>query len=285
MACDLAGRGEVDVADELALGGAVDADVDDQRPRLDPVAADEAGLADAGNDDVGLANEAGQVARRRMADGDGTACHQQLERHRAADDVRLADDHRVLADEVLAGVAQQRHAAVRRAGAQRRAFQHQAPDVVGVEAVDVLHRQDRLGHRFLVDVPGQRQLDQDAVDGGVGIEPRDQVEQLDLRRRRRQVVGERAHAHRLGRPPLVADVDLRRRVLAHQHDGEPGSRATGGEPGSDGGRNLLGDARGARLAVDDAGTHERAFRRKCVRRTGRSASRDDGRARRARDRH
>ena len=48
----------------------------------------------------------------------------------------------------------------------------------------------------------------------------DQRQQLRLRRRRRQVVRERAHADRLGRPALVAHVDLRRRIVADEHDGE-----------------------------------------------------------------
>ena len=58
---------------------------------------------------------------------------------------------------------QQRHAAVRRAGAQRRALQHQAADVVRMKAVDVLQRIDALGDALRVDVLRQRQLHQDAV--------------------------------------------------------------------------------------------------------------------------
>ena len=51
-------RVEVDVAAELAVGQPVDADVDHDRARLDPVARDELRLADGGDEDVGLAHDA-----------------------------------------------------------------------------------------------------------------------------------------------------------------------------------------------------------------------------------
>ena len=76
-------------------------------------------LADTRHHDVALPHDARQIARGRVADRHGAARHQQLQRHRPADDVRLADDHRVLADQVLAGLLEETHAAERRARAQR----------------------------------------------------------------------------------------------------------------------------------------------------------------------
>ena len=57
---------EGDVADQPALAvgllDPVDADVDDGRAGLDPVAADHLRPADGGDDDVGAADDVGQVA-------------------------------------------------------------------------------------------------------------------------------------------------------------------------------------------------------------------------------
>jgi hypothetical protein len=60
----------------------------------------------------------------------------------------------------------------------KRGALRQGADVLGVEAVDVLLGRDRLKHLFFVEVLGQRQLHQDAVDGRVGIQLGDLVEHL-----------------------------------------------------------------------------------------------------------
>ena len=118
----LGGR-EIDVATKLAVRKPIDADVDDDRAGFDPVALDEPRLADGGDEDVRLTCDAGKIARRGVTDRDRTARHQELERHRPADDVRLADDDGVFADEVLADVAEQGHAAVGRARAEKRTLE------------------------------------------------------------------------------------------------------------------------------------------------------------------
>ena len=58
------------------------------------------------------------------------------------------------------------------------------------------------------DLLRQRQLHQDAVDRRVGVEAGDQVEELLLRRLRRQLVQPAGHADALAGLALVADVDL-----------------------------------------------------------------------------
>ena len=89
----LAGALELDVADQLAVGAAVGADVDDHRAGLDPVAADQLRLADRGDQHVGAADLGGQVARARVADGHRRVALEQQERHRLADQVAAPDDH------------------------------------------------------------------------------------------------------------------------------------------------------------------------------------------------
>ena len=74
---------------------AVDADVDHGRAGLQPVAPDHLRPADRGDDDVGAADDVGQVAGAAVGDGDGAILAEQQLRHRLADDVRAADDHRL----------------------------------------------------------------------------------------------------------------------------------------------------------------------------------------------
>ena len=93
----------------------------------------------------------------------------------------------------------------------------QPPDIERVKAVDVLRRIERGDHRLRIDAARQRQLDEDAVDPVVGIEPVDQLEdrrgvgirrQTDIRTRRSRPRRRRAPCceHRLARR-VVADED------------------------------------------------------------------------------
>ena len=91
-----------------------------------------------------------------------------------------------------------------------------------MEAVDVLFGLDRLDHLLGVDLRRQRQLHEDAVDLRIGIELADDVQELGLARRRRQRMVEGAHPRLEGVADLVADVDLARRVVADENDGEAG---------------------------------------------------------------
>jgi len=91
--------------------------------------------------------------------------------------------------EIGASAFQQGHDALRRAWAQQRHALGQAADIVGVEAVHIFIRTDALEQQRGVQVLGQRQLHQDAVDGRVFVELVDQGEQIGLAGLGRQVVG------------------------------------------------------------------------------------------------
>ena len=123
-----------------------------------------------------------------------------------------------------ARAAQQLHHALRRARHQARAALASRP-ALGGEAVDVLRRVDRGDHLVLVDLLGQRQLDEDPVDLVVGVQLGDQREQLVLRRLGVELVVDRAHPDLLGGAGACCDVDLRGRVVADQHGREPGRAA------------------------------------------------------------
>src|SRR5204862_6793704 len=102
----------------------------------------------------------------------------------------------------------------------------------------------------LVEVAGQRQLDEQAVDALVRVQLRDQREELVLGRLRGQPQVARLDADRLGGPLLAADVDVGGRVVADEHRGEPDVAETGDPLG-----DLLADAGGERLAVDQRRCH------------------------------
>ena len=64
-------------------------------------------------------------------------------------------------------------------------------DVLGMESVDVLARVDAVDQLGRIPMPGQRQLDEDAVDLRIGIEPIDEGEQLLVAGVGRQVIVDR----------------------------------------------------------------------------------------------
>ena len=121
-----------------------------------------------------------------------------------------------------------------------------------MEAVDVLGGADRLDHGVLVEVVGHRQLDEQPVDGVVGVDLGDEREQRLLARVRRQVVIERLESGLPRGLVLAADVDLRGGILADEDRGE----ADVAEP-SDVGGHLGAHLRRERLAVDERRCHGR----------------------------
>ncbi len=163
-----------------------------------------------------------------MGDGHGAVALEQKRGHRLADDVGAADDHRLLAGQIADGVLEHQDAALRRAGNEGLAAGPQAAGIDDVKAVDVLVRIDGIDHGIGIDLVGQGELDQDAVDAVVGVELFDQRQQLGLRGGVGQAVVEGLHAGLDDRLALVAHIDLARRVLADQHDGEAGGDAVRG---------------------------------------------------------
>ena len=74
------------------------------------------GPADRGDDEVGAAHDGGQVLGARMSDGDGAVLLQQELRHRLADDIGAADDHRLEPVELAERILGEHDGADRRAG-------------------------------------------------------------------------------------------------------------------------------------------------------------------------
>src|SRR4029077_12044149 len=119
-----------------------------------------------------------------------------------------------------------------------------------MEAIDVLGGIDGVDDGLRVDMRRQRELDEDAVNGDIGIEPADQRQQLRLARRRGEVVGKGGETGGSGLALLVADIDLACRIVADENDGkprrDPGARHLGDLDGKAGPQAL-----GGSLAVYD----------------------------------
>lgn len=106
-----------------------------------------------------------------------------------------------------------------------------------MEAVDILGGQDALGDGGLLDLLGQWQLHQDAVDRWVGVEPIDEIEERCLTDHVGQLVQLRIDADLGAGAALVANIDPRGRIRTDQHHREPWHASARGADGLD----LVGD--------------------------------------------
>ena len=94
---------------------------------------------------------------------------------------------------------------------------HQQAGVDGGQAVDVLRRVDQRDELVLVELVGQRQLQQDAVHAVVGVQLAEQLGELVRGDVAARLVVEGLDAD-LGRVlPLHAHVDGRRGIVADEH--------------------------------------------------------------------
>ena len=123
-----------------------------------------------------------------------------------------------------------------------------------MEAVHILVRVDASEHGALLltrDPGWERELDEDAVDGWVGVERVDLVAETLVG----DVVGQSnrvsVDAGAFGRSVLVADVDLARRILTREDHRESGYHAASAQCGGVLG-HLAADLPRDLLAVDDA---------------------------------
>jgi SAM-dependent methyltransferase len=221
---DRRGAGEVNVADDAALHH-VDAHVDDDRAPLQHRAADEAGPAGGGDDDVGPLRVRGEVARPRVADRDRAVLAQQQQGRRLADDVAATDHHGVAAGEGDARALQHLHRGL--GGGRQEAIVTQLHEagVARVQTVDVLARGDRVDDRAERDPLGQRHLDDDPGDGRIGVQRLDLGAQVGRRRARRQVHEPADRAGGAARAQDLLQIDGRGRVTAHEDDRQRRRRA------------------------------------------------------------
>src|SRR2546428_11047876 len=96
------------------------------------------------------------------------------------------------------------------------------PDIHRVKTIDVLRWIDRGHHPSSIDIARQRQLDEDAVDLVVTVEPGDQFEDTGFAAISRQAVFERGDPGLGTGAGLAANIKLARWVVADQDRGEAG---------------------------------------------------------------
>ena len=170
---------------------------------------------------------ANQVFSPRVADGDSSPGVDQQQRHRLADDVGATDDNRFLAAQINMAFFKHFHHAIRRTGNETRIALRQRTDVFSVEAIDILINRNRFEHGFFIEVFGQRQLHQNAVDIGIGVQLGN-LFQHDLRVDRSiisNLLG--MHADRQAAIDLVAHIDFGGRIGTDQNNHQAGAMPFG----------------------------------------------------------
>ena len=191
------------------------------------VGSEEMGTPDGGDDDVGRACHGGEIFRARVGDGHGgipaRAAPHQKERHGFSDNHAAAHHDGVFSSGFDAGFLKQADAAERRAGNEPAGILHREfGDIHGVESVHILAWIDRADDGRLVDLGRGRGLDEDAVDGGIGVEFLDEGEEFGLRGIRGEFLLHRVEAEFGGLAVLRAHIGAGGGVVAHEHDGEAG---------------------------------------------------------------
>ena len=252
---DLGGLFEGDVAADVVLAVVAEdaggADVDDDGAGAYPAAADEAGLADGGDEDVGGLADGFDVAGVDVGLGDGGPVGEEECGHGLADDVGVADDDGVGAGEVGADGVDDHHAAERGAGDEAVRALDEAACVDGMQAIDVFGGVDGGHDAERADVVGERELDEDAVDVVAEVEGLDEVEHAAFG-------GVGGNGDDLGEEAcffgallLAANVDVAGGVVADDDDAQAGAAGEVRSFGYGGGYDFVREF----AAVNDLCTH------------------------------
>ena len=209
---------------------AVDAHVNDDGALFDHIARHHARTPHGKEQEIGAAAFLGKIGRPRMAQRHrgvakfaGTG---QQQGQRLAHDIGTPHDHGLFTARGQVVAAQQLDNARRRAGNHTRQPEGEPPHVLGMEAVHILGGIDGQQAAGGVQPGGQRQLQQNAVHIGAGIQLGNQSKQRLLRGIGGQAIGQRENARILAGPFLIADIDLRCGVLPYQNDGKSGGAQT-----------------------------------------------------------
>ncbi len=104
-------------------------------------------------------------------------------------------------------------------------------------------------------MPGERELDQNAVHQIIGVQCRDDVQQFLLPDRRRKDMLEACHAKLDGFASLVADINLACGIAADQHDRQAGCATRAGFEGWNCRRDPVRKAFGIGFTVDYRRAH------------------------------
>ena len=146
--------------------------------------------------------------------------------HGCSDDIRAAEDDTVLASGLNTIAFEQCADAHGGGGEETLLAEDHAADVDGGKAVDILVGRDGVDNLLLVDMLGQGQLHDEAVDVGVVVEERYRLQQLCLGGLLAHAVDTGGEAHLVGGFLLVGDIGHTGPVLAYNYSGQMGSTVT-----------------------------------------------------------
>ena len=124
-----------------------------------------------------------------------------------------------------------------------------------MQAVDILRWVDRVHDGLIVKVIGKRELDEDPVDIVVPVELENESQEIRFGGFGREPVDPADNSGLCGGPLLVADVDLRGRVVADEHHVQTRRSVVRCPEGIGPGLDLRPHFFGKRLAVDQL-SHE-----------------------------
>ena len=210
-----------------------DAAADDGRARLHVLGLDDAGDAGGGDEDLGLAGVVRPVLHAGVHHGDrgvgrrSLLAEQQCER--AAEGGAASEDHDVAARDRDLVVGEQRLDARGRARHRSGHAEREPTHVRGMGGVDVLVRVHHRDGGVVVEVPRDRVLQEQRMDGRVVAVAADLVLDLLLGRAGGQVAVGRLEAELGGGPLLEADVAGAGVVVADEHRRQARRDAVGDE--------------------------------------------------------
>ena len=205
------------------VGDFVGAHIDHCGAGIDPIGGDEAGLAHGGDNDVGATHDVGEIARFRMANGNGGVGVHEQERHGFANNVAAAENDSVGAFDGDMVATENFHAAGGGAGHEAGASANEAAEIDGVETVNVFGGVDGFEDALGVDLFGKRELDEDAVDAIVAIEFVDEVEQIVSGAAGGWSVQPTGEAEVMAGFDFAFHVELRGGIFSDENGGEPGA--------------------------------------------------------------
>ena len=131
--------------------------------------------------------------------------------------------------------------------------QGRSADIIGVEAIDIFVGLNTFDDQGGIDVGGQRQLNQDAIDRRILIELVDQIQQRLLIGLDRQIIRAGDKPDFLTGAAFAADIDLRGGILTDQHDGQSRRAQTGSNPLLNFGGHTMTNGLGNCLSIDNFG--------------------------------
>src|ERR1700722_3680778 len=238
----------------LRIGHLVHANVDHRGAGLHEITCDHSGPSDCGDQNVGPSAYGRQIVCFRMTHGHGGIGVDEQHGRRLAYDVTAPDNDGFLAGNGYLASFQDFDNSGRRARNEAGALRGKVADIDRMKAGDILGWIDGQEDSFRIDLPGQRQLHQDAVDF---------VASIQVVNKRKQLLSARGLSRRVllaidpdlfGGLYFAANIDFRSGIVADQHYREARAN-TRRFHGLHVRSNLIADIVGDLCSVKNSGGH------------------------------